>query len=175
MKRFLPRISITKIPLIHSTVVAISLTAVTNSARGQLYGIEYDTGNLYRISTANAALSLVGNTGISNLGSLEYRPSNGLLYAVRNEFVVDHSVGSLYRINPANAAATLVGSLGPQQVGEGALVIAPNGTAYATQMGFSDNPMLFKLNLDTAVPTTVGLITGGIHDINGLAWRSDNM
>ena len=176
MKLSVPRISITNIQAIRAIVVTIfSLAAVSNATAAQLYGIEYDTGNLYRISTANAALTLVGNTGITNLGSLDYRPSDGLLYAIRNEFVVDHSVGSLYRINPANAAATLVGSLGPEQVGEGSLVIAPNGTAYAAQMGFSDNPTLFKLNLDTAVPTTIGLITGGFHDINGLAWRSDNM
>jgi Sulfatase-modifying factor enzyme 1 len=177
MKLFVPRISITKIPLIQSIVVAIfSLAAVTNSARGQLYGVENDTGNLYRISTANAALSLVGNTGASLLGSLEYRPSNGFLYAIGSDPLnTGNTNGLLYRINPANASTTLVGSIGPEHVFEGGLVIAPDGTAYATNMNFNENPALFKINLDTAATTTVGIISGGGHDINGLAWRSDNM
>src|SRR4029078_944010 len=46
---------------------------------------------------------------------------------------------------------------------------------YATNMNFNDGPALFKINLDTAATTTVGIISGGGHDINGLAWRSDNM
>ena len=176
MKRFVPRIAITNISVVRAIIVAIfSLAAVSNAAAAQLYGIENDTGNLYRISTADAALSLVGNTGISNLGSLEYRPSNGLLYGIRSQLIDGHLAGSLYRINPANASATLVGLLGPENVGEGGLVIATDGTAYATQMNFSDNPTLFKINLDTAATTTVGTISGGNHDINGLAWRSDNM
>jgi hypothetical protein len=179
MKRFVPRISITNIPAIRAIVVAIfSLVAVTNSARGQLYGVENDTGNLYQISTANAALSLVGNTGASLLGSLEYRPSNGFLYGIgslHSPLGDGNGNGLLYRINPANASTTLVGSIGPEHVFEGGLVIAPDGTAYATNMNFNDNPALFKINLDTAATTMVGIISGGGHDINGLAWRSDNM
>ena len=117
----------------------------------------------------------MGNTGVSSLGSLEYRPSNGFLYGIGNQ-VIDGKTGkALYRINPANASTTLVGSVGPGNVFEGGLVIAPDGTAYATNMNFSDNPTLFKINLDTAATTTVGTISGGAHDINGLAWRSDNM
>src|SRR6476646_2334800 len=123
MKLSVPRITITNIPVVRAIIVAIfSLAAVTNSARGQLYGIEYDTGNLYRISTANAALTLVGNTGISNLGSLDYRPSNGSLYGIRSQLIDGLAAGSLYRINPANASATLVGLLGPENVAEGGLV-----------------------------------------------------
>jgi Repeat of unknown function (DUF6923) len=150
-------------------------SAMTNSARAQLYGVEMDAGNLYQISTADASLSLVGNTGIRFLGSLEYRPSNGFLYAIGSQLVDGRAAGSLYRINPANASTTLVGSLGPENVAEGGLVIAPNGTAYATGMNFSTNPWLFTINLDTAATTFVGTISGGDHDINGLAWRSDNV
>jgi uncharacterized protein DUF6923 len=167
----------TSISIVTAIVVAIlSLAAVTNSARGQLYGVENNTGNLYRISTANAALSLVGNTGASLLGSLEYRPANGFLYGIGSDPLNSgNGNGLLYRINPANASTTLVGSIGPEHVFEGGLVIAPDGTAYATNMNFNDNPALFRINLDTAATTTVGMISGGIHDINGLAWRSDNM
>src|SRR5262245_55987337 len=94
-----------------------------------LYGVDMDSRNLYKVSTANAALTLVGNTG-QTLGSLEYRPSNGMLYG----FTVGTGA-QLYRINPANAATTLVGPLDPANntfYFEGALVIAPDGTAYAT-------------------------------------------
>jgi hypothetical protein len=177
MKKIYSGLTTTSISVVRPIVVAIvSLAAVTNSARGQLYGIEYDTGNLYRISTANAALTLVGNTGASLLGSLEYRPANGFLYGIGSDPLnTGNGNGLLYRINPANASTTLVGSIWPEHVFEGGLVIAPDGTAYATNMNFNDNPALFKINLDTAATTTVGIISGGSHDINGLAWRSDNM
>jgi len=177
MKRFGPRIAPTSISAIRAIIIAIfSLSAASNAAGGQLYGIEYDTGNLYQISTANAALSLVGNTGASLLGSLEYRPANGFLYGIGSDPLnTGNGNGLLYRINPANASTTLVGSIGPEHVFEGGLVIAPDGTAYATNMNFNDNLALFKINLDTAATTMVGIISGGGHDINGLAWRSDNM
>src|ERR1041385_5932059 len=113
MKRIVPRISRTNIPVVQAIVVAIfMLAAVTDSARGQLYGVENDTGNLYRISTANAALFLVGNTGASLLGSLEYRPANGFLYGIGSDPLnTGNGNGLLYRINPANASTTLVGSI----------------------------------------------------------------
>src|SRR3954451_12390081 len=163
MKLFAPRISITNIPVVRAIVVVIySLAAVTNSAHGQLYGIEYNTGNLDQISTANAALSLVGNTGASLLGSMEYRPANGFLYGISSDPLnTGNGNGLLYRINPASASTTLVGSIGPEHVFEGGLVIAPDGTAYATNMNFNDNPALFKINLDTAATTMVGIISGG--------------
>jgi hypothetical protein len=68
-----------------------------------------------------------------------------------------------------------VGSLGLGLVFEGGLVIAPNGTAYATNEDNAGNPRLFTVDLDTAATMLVGTISGPPHDINGLAWRSDGM
>src|SRR6476660_4706571 len=90
-----------------SFVVALGIVATlmfdaVHSAHAQtLYAVGLDDHNLYRVSTANAALTLVGNTGVG-LGSLEYRPSDGMLYG----FTVGANA-ALYRVNPANANATL--------------------------------------------------------------------
>src|ERR1700759_3517094 len=59
-----------------------------------LYAVDSSSDNLYRVSTTNAALTLVGNTGVS-LGSLAYRPSNGFLYGFTTG-----TDAALYRVNP---------------------------------------------------------------------------
>lgn len=153
-------------------LLALSATSIVGiavrPAQAQiLYAADFTSQNLYRVSTTNAALTLVGNTGVS-LGSLAYRPSNGFLYG----FTVG-SDAALYRVNPANASTTFVGSLG-EFVFEGGMVIAPNGTVYAANKNTAATPTLFTINLDTGATTNVGVIPG-THDINGLAWRSDNM
>jgi len=149
---------------------ALSFVATTvNAASAQLYAVDRDSQNLYTVSTSNAALTLVGNTGQS-LGSLEYRPSNGFLYG----FTLG-SGAQLYRINPANANTTLVGGLGGDFVFEGGLVLAPNGTAYATNKNNALAAQLFTIDLDSGATNLIGTISGGDHDINGLAWRSDGM
>ena len=68
----------------HLIVFALSAFALVSgfgrhTAWAQLYAVDFASQNLYTVSTSNAALTLVGNTGQS-LGSLEYRPSNGFLY-----------------------------------------------------------------------------------------------
>ncbi|HEY4232373.1 MAG TPA: PEP-CTERM sorting domain-containing protein [Lacipirellulaceae bacterium] len=156
--------------LVSSATFLILFGLSASAALGQLYGINNDNGNLYKISTADASLALVGNTGIAAIGSLEYRPSDGRLYGFTSG-----SNPNLYRIDRSNANATLVGPLSTVFDFEGALVLAPNGTAYAANLGSSLADGLFTINLDTAAVTTIGTISGGEHDINGLAWRSDGM
>ena len=59
-------------------ILAGLVLAFASTAQAQLYGIDYDTGALYTISTQNAALSLVGQTHIFGLGSLEFAPDGRL-------------------------------------------------------------------------------------------------
>jgi hypothetical protein len=138
-----------------------------------LYAVawDWDYKNFYRVSPTTAELTIVGNTGLTGpLGDLTYRPADKLLYA----FTLGDSA-TLYRINPTNGIANAVGPLG-EWAGEGGLTIAPNGTAYATQMGYSLEAFLFKIDLDTGAATRVGQLTNqNEYDINGLAWRSDGM
>lgn len=150
-----------------SSALALSLAASVNA--GDLYGINYANGDLYRISTVNAAVSLIGSTQIQGLGSLEFAP-DGRLFAVSTG-----SSPSLYQINPSTAAATPIGSLNLDFVFEGGLAFAPNGTAYAVNSGNAGLPGLFTVNLTTGNATLVGVISGGNRDINGLGWRSDGM
>src|SRR5207253_2158884 len=89
-------------------------------ARADLLGVNFDTGELVSVSTANAALTHIGNTGIASMGALEFAP-DGTLYG----FTVGPT-STLYSINPVTAAATLVGPLG-QFTFEGALAFAPGG------------------------------------------------
>jgi hypothetical protein len=81
----------------------------------------------------------------------------------------------LYRVDANTAHASLVGYLGLGIVFEGGLAFSPNGTAYGCNGGTANNPQLFTLNLQTGHATIIGTISGGSHDINGLAWRSDGM
>ena len=80
----------------------------------------------------------------------------------------------LYKIDPGTAAATEVGPLGVGFVFEGSLAFAPNGTAYGTNQGTSANCGLFEVDVSSGAATPIGTLTGGAHDIDGLAWRSDD-
>jgi len=141
--------------------------ASASTAQGQLYGIDYDTGALYTISTQNAALSLVGQTHIFGLGSLEFAP-DGRLFGITTG-----NSAALYQINPDTAVGTRIGLLNIGFVFEGGLAFSPTGTAYAVNLGGSTSAGLFTVDLLTGQATVVGLISGGSHDINGLGWRSD--
>jgi hypothetical protein len=131
-----------------------------------LWGCDWD-GNLYNVDATNAALNFIGNTGLGNLGALEFAP-NGTLYGMTS------GAGALYKIDPTNAATSFVGSLGPEFYFEGGLAFSPSGVAYGVNQGFNAAPYLFSVDLNNGAATVIGQM-GENHDINGLAWRSDGM
>jgi len=147
-----------------------------SSPAAMLVGVDYDSGTLYEISTNNASstndvsLSFIGNTGITKLGCLEFA-QDGFLYAFDVE---QEEFSSLYRIDPESAQNTNIAILS-EFVYEGGLAIASDGTVYGVNAGRNENPLLFKLDLLTGLVTVITNISGGKHDINGLAWRSDEM
>ncbi len=134
----------------------------------QLLGVDYDTGNLYKVSPTNASLTLIGNTGVTSFAEIEFAP-NGTLYGF-----TPSGQAMLYTINPTTAGVSAIGPLGIGFVFEGGLAFAPNGTAYGMNSGDAGSPGLFTINLSTGAATLVGTVPGS-HDINGLAWRSDGM
>ena len=139
----------------------------TPPAVAGLLGVDFDSGNLYSVSPANASLTLVGNTGLTNWAEIEFAP-NGTLYG----FTTGGS-SNLYKIDPVTAGTALVGPLQLPFVFEGGLAFAPNGAAFGTNGNSSGNPQLFRLNLSTGQATVIATISGGDHDINGLAYRGD--
>ena len=60
-----------------------------------LIGVEMNSGMLWRIERADAALTEIGPTGITGFGALEFNPNDGFLYGVRFGDVAD---SALYRI-----------------------------------------------------------------------------
>lgn len=82
---------------------------------------------------------------------------------------------TLYTINPTTAAVAAIGPLGLPFVFEGGLTFAPDGTAYATNGDSAGNPQLLRINLTTGAATVIATISGGNHDIDGLAFRSDGL
>ena len=149
-------------------VSALAFACIYGSSTAGVIAIN-GVGALYNVSTTDATLSLIGNTGIADWGDIQFAP-NGTLYG----FTTGGSA-ALYRINPATAAATLIGSLGLGFVFEGGLAFSPSGTAYGTNGGAATNAQLFTLNLATGAASIIGTISGGSHDINGLTWRSDGV
>jgi hypothetical protein len=133
-----------------------------------LYGVDFESGDLYRISTANAALAFVGNTGLARFGSLEFAPDGRLL-----GFTTSVTTPTLYQINPATAATVEIGSLNIGSVFEGGLAFGSDGTAYGVNQGDATAAKLFKIDLSNGQASVIGVISGGNRDINGIGWRSD--
>jgi DNA-binding beta-propeller fold protein YncE len=155
--------------------LVLSLACQT-AVRGQLsglYGWDRATGDLYVISPTTTAATLIGSSGLTGLQSLELA-ADGFLYGVWTDSGAQNA--TLYRINPATAAPAIVGLLGiAGTVFEGGLAVGPTGTAYATNQGTAGSPHLFQVSLTTDAATLIGHISGGSHDINGLAWRDDGV
>lgn len=137
-----------------------------------LVGVHFDTGEVHRISTTDGSAAPVGATTIPNMAGLEADPDGRLLAFSAGEGLVP----TLYRLSPGTGfSATAVGPLGGEVIFEGALVFAPDGSAYGASHDGEMNRQLFRLDVATGASTVIGTISGGSHDINGLAWRSDGM
>ena len=147
--------------------VACLTIAAASTAQANLVAIERDTGNLFQVSTADASLTLLGNTGVADLGALDYA-SDGYLYGLTSGLSA-----ALYRIDPADANATLVGSVGSYMF-EGGLAITPEGFAYAVNGGDTGDALVYTIDLATGAGTEVGPL-GDRRDVNGLGLRDDGM
>jgi len=150
--------------------VLFALVGSASAGTPVLVGVEEDTGDFYAISTSDASIQLIGQSGIQNLGALEFNPSDGSYYGFTTG-----AQAALYRFEiPASldsVTPSLVGSLGLGFVFEGALAFGPDGTAYAMNGGVT-LPALLTLNLGTGQATVVNVMADR-HDIAGLGWRSD--
>lgn len=153
--------------LILFVVGLFSLLLASSASAVVMFGCDFE-GNLYNVDASTANLSLIGSTGVGNLGALEFA-SDGTLYGMSAG-----TGGSLYKINPNTAQSTLVGALGTDFFYEGGLAFSPTGVAYGVSRFGNTVPGLFTIDLNTGLATTVGIMTTNT-DVNGLAWRSDGM
>jgi hypothetical protein len=146
--------------------IGVLLLLFVNSAHSALIGAS-SNGNLYIISETTGASTYLSSPGV--FGSLDYS-SNGTLYGM--SFGTDPA---LYSINAISGSTSLVGSLGFSFIFEGGLAIGPGDIAYGVNEGNAGVPGLFSVNLATGAATSIGIMSGGDHDINGLTVRSDGM
>lgn len=140
----------------------------------ELVAVEFNTGDVFTVSLADASLSFRGATGVSDLGSLEMSP-NGTLYGFTTGLA---PAPTLYSFDLADFSPTEIGTLNQNNIFDGSLVFAPDGTAYGTNRGSTPVADLFTLDLATGTATVVGSISvdgDTQHDINAMAWRSDGM
>ncbi len=153
-------------------LLAFAISVSVPVARAQMVAIEEDTGNLYLVSPSDASLSLIGDTGLTNLGALEFNPYDSTLYALT---IGEAPALYEFQISSGLDDVTVVsrGELGITFVFEGGLAFADDGTAYGLNAG-ATTPLLFTIDLDTGEGTIITALDGR-HDIAGLGWRSDGL
>jgi DNA-binding beta-propeller fold protein YncE len=147
----------------------LTLTALAGAASAEtLLGVVYGTGELVRINSATAAVTPVGQTGLPFAGGLETGP-DGTLYAL------DHTLHhyAIYTIDAATAEATLVGET-DRVLFEGGIAFAPDGTLYGANTGNAFSAGLAMIDPATGASEEIGRLAG-MHDMSGLAVRSDGM
>jgi hypothetical protein len=157
---------------ISATLVALGVLVLVPTAHAQLVAVEADNGTLYTVSTADATLTSIGETGLPGIGALEYNPHDGFLYGLTTG-----ADAALYRIGVAPSldevrSVDLVGELGVALF-EGALAFGSDGTAYAVNGGTTTTAVL-TLDLATGAASVLDFLDGR-HDIGGLGWRGDGM
>lgn len=162
---------------IRSLAVFLAVCSAADSIHAEpLIAIESGTGNIYTVDPANASLSLIGGTGLTGVGALEFNPHNGNFYALTTG-----SSSALYQIDlspslNAVSGVSLIGDLDTFKF-EGGVAFSPDGTAYGVNAGITLSS-LFTLDLNTGQASIIGTISDGSaerHDIAGLAWRADGM
>jgi hypothetical protein len=126
----------------------VTMTDIAFDPSGNLWGITF--GQLFRINTTTAAVSLVGNLGTS---------ANSLVFGADGTLYTANS--SLFTVNTSTGAASLIGGGGGyNSSGDLAFV---GGNLFLSSVG--DN--LFRLNTTTGAGTLVGPI--GFGSVFGLA------
>jgi hypothetical protein len=139
----------------------VVLTDVARTSNGAWWGIDFDS--LYSINPATAAVTYIGNLGVSGMNALVAN-GNGLLAA-------SHLSMSLYSVNTATGVATaLTGSLGYPSMGDLAFI---GGDLYgAVQNGTFSDLVRITLAGSSFTSTNVGHVTND-NELFALAAGAD--
>lgn len=123
-----------------------SLIALEIDGSGQMWGVGFDDGILYRINKATASVSPVGDTGVSFTMDLNFDLAGNLYSTVSN---------NLYMLNPFTGASTLITSYTGIISGEVMSIMSDDsGVLYAT--AYVDASPLYEVNSTTGVATVIG-------------------
>ncbi|MDB5960095.1 MAG: polymerase [Massilia sp.] len=112
--------------------------------------------------TIRTIVAITGLQASENLLGIDYRPADGLLYAVA-------SSGRIYTLDPASGAATLKATLSADATDTTAPFTALSGTDYGVDFNpaadrlriVSNTGQSLRINVDTGAATTDGNINGG--------------
>lgn len=147
------------------------MVAWPRGADAQLVAVEEDSGRLYAVSTADASLQLIGETGLADVAAMEFSSHDNTMYLLTS---TGDNPSALYRMTfgttPASINVDPVGELGIS-IFEGGLAFGPAGQAFGFNGGATQSS-LFTLDLGTGAATPLATLDGR-HDIAGLGWRSD--
>jgi len=166
--------------------LGVPLIALEIDDTGQMWGVGYESQSvndtfLYRINKETAAITPVGDTGVSFTMDLSFDPAGNLYSTVAN---------SLYQLNLTTGASTLAATItgvpsGGKDAGVMGLMHDTDGTLYATEY-VAASP-LYEIDPVTGVATVIGstgfdfphggdICPDGLFQINaGMndAWVSD--
>jgi hypothetical protein len=149
-----------KNPAIFNTILpsSVSLFGITfvNNDFSKQYGVDYNQGDLYTISTLDGSTTLIGNTGLVSCclvvpGGMRWDPSTGVTYLVIDNFGTQTS--KLYTIDLTTAATTLVGTLPGGMIRD--IAIDGTGLMYGID---SVNDALVAIDKTTADVQVIGSI-----------------
>lgn len=132
--------------------MGVVMTDIAFDPAGNLYGMSF-TG-LYSINATNAAVSFIGNHGVSGGNALVFG-SNGTLYGAGG------STTSLFTINPLTGASTSLGNMGFASGGDLAF---NGGDLYLA----SSSSQLIHINLGS-IGSTAAVGSFGVANVFGLA------
>lgn len=120
-----------------------------NPANGDSYVVDA-LGNLYGLDRGNGALSLIGNTGVTGLNSLDVGP-NGVIYAR------SWNSANVWTVSPLTAAANVL--LDTEFSGGSDIAVSPDGLElWATaDTGSGIGTGLIRVNLNTLGVDVIGL------------------
>ncbi len=135
--------------------LGVPLTALEIDGTGQMWGVGYENQSvndtfLYRINKETAAITPVGDTGVSFTMDLSFDPSGNLYSTVAN---------NLYQLNLSTGASTLVATItgvpsGGKDGGVMGIMHDTDGTLYATEYVVASP--LYEINPITGVATVIG-------------------
>jgi hypothetical protein len=125
--------------------LGVSLIALEVDSTGQLWGVGYDNGTLYRIDKTNAATTAVGDTGVTLTMDLSIDPS-GNLYSTTDNVI--------YQLDPLTGASlgtlNITGTTGSVM----GIMHDASGMLYATD--YIAGAQLYSVDLSTGAATVVG-------------------
>jgi hypothetical protein len=148
-------------PVLTPAGANLFITDIAVAPNGRLWGVTFN--ELYRINATTAAATLVGSLGQADINAITFAPDGRLLGAGAS--------GTFVVIDTISGRATASGSYGGSLISAGDLAFGPNGTLYATMVGFAAGDLLATINLANGTATLITTTPNGIGF--GAVWGLD--